>query len=105
MIKRAGENVAASEVESVLNDHPDVFDSAVIGVPDAIRDESIKAFVVSRSGTSIVSGELIAWCERRLARFKVPSQVEFVDELPRTSVGKIQKGVLRERERKDASPT
>jgi carnitine-CoA ligase len=105
MIKRAGENVAASEVESVLNDHPDVFDSAVIGIPDAIRDEAIKAFVVPRPGSAIAVSELIAWCEQRLAKFKVPSHLEFVDDLPRTSVGKVQKGALRARERKDVAPT
>jgi crotonobetaine/carnitine-CoA ligase len=105
MIKRAGENVAASEVESILNDHPDVFDAGVIGVPDAIRDEVIKAFVVRRPGASVREKELIAWCEQRLARFKVPSRVEFVDELPRTSVGKIQKGILREREQNNIRAT
>jgi crotonobetaine/carnitine-CoA ligase len=105
MIKRAGENIAAGEVESVLNDHPDVFDSAVIGVPDPIRDEAIKAFIVRRKGATTAEGALIDWCAQRLARFKVPSQIEFVDELPRTSVGKIQKEVLRARERNEVRPT
>lgn len=105
MIKRAGENVAAGEVESVLNEHPDVFDSAVIGVPDPMRDEAIKAFIVRRKGASTAEGALIDWCAQRLARFKVPSLIEFVDELPRTSVGKIQKEVLRERERNEVRPT
>jgi crotonobetaine/carnitine-CoA ligase len=105
MIKRAGENVAASEVESALNDHTDVLDSAVIGVPDAVRDEAIKAFVVLRPESSTTEGDLIAWCEQRLAGFKVPSQVEFVEELPRTPVGKIQKAILRSRERDEVRPT
>ena len=95
MIKRAGENVAASEVEAVLKDHPAVFDAAVIGVPDPIRDESIKAFVVPRDGTTPTAEELIAWCAERLAAFRVPEYVELRAELPRTSVGKIQKHVLR----------
>jgi crotonobetaine/carnitine-CoA ligase len=95
MIKRAGENVAASEVESVLKEHPAVFDVAVIGVPDPIRDEAIKAYVVARPGLTPTVDELIAWCAARLAKFRVPSLVELRAELPRTSVGKIQKHVLR----------
>lgn len=95
MIKRAGENVASSEVERVLNEHPAVFESAVVGVPDPIRDEAIKAFVVFHPGQTATEEELIAWCAARLARFKVPSFVEVVEQLPRTSVGKIQKHLLR----------
>src|SRR5919202_1292443 len=95
MIKRAGENVAASEVEAVLKDHPAVFDAAVIGVPDPMRDEAIKAYVVLREGRLATAEELIAWCAARLATFRVPEFVEFRPELPRTSVGKIQKHLLR----------
>jgi carnitine-CoA ligase len=95
MIKRSGENVAASEVEDVLKAHPAVFDAAVIGVPDPIRDEAIKAFVIAREGSSTTAEELIAWCAERLARFRVPEFIEFRTELPRTSVGKIQKHLLR----------
>ena len=95
MIKRAGENIAASEVESVIKDYPGVFDVAVVGVPDAMRDEAIKAYVVLHEGSSIASEDIISWCSIRLAKFKVPSAIEFVAELPRTSVGKIQKHLLR----------
>lgn len=97
MIKRAGENVAASEVEAVLKAHPAVFDAAVIGVPDPLRDEAIVAFVVLRADAdpSPTAAEIVAWCAGRLARFRVPQLVEFRAELPRTSVGKIQKHLLR----------
>jgi crotonobetaine/carnitine-CoA ligase len=95
MIKRAGENVAASEVEAVLKDHPAVFDAAVIGVPDPIRDEAIKAYVVLCADCIATAEEIRAWCAERLATFRVPEFVEFRDELPRTSVGKIQKHLLR----------
>ncbi len=95
MIKRAGENVAASEVEAVVAQHPDVFDCAVIGVPDEIRDEKIQAYVVARPGASVDAQAIIAWCRERLAAFRVPEIVTFRDELPRTSVGKVQKHVLR----------
>jgi crotonobetaine/carnitine-CoA ligase len=99
MIKRAGENVAASEVEAVANAHPNVFESAAIGVPDPVRDEAIKLFVVRTEGTKLSQESLLAYCEERLAKFKVPGSIEFVDKLPRTSVGKIQKELLRRRER------
>ncbi len=95
MIKRAGENVAASEVEAVILQHPKVFDCAVIGVPDAMRDEKIKAVVVPHPGAHVSAEDLIAWCRERLAKFRVPELVEFREELPRTSVGKIQKHLLR----------
>ena len=95
MIKRSGENVAASEVESVLKEHPAVFDAAVIGVPDPIRDEAIKAFVILREGATASADDLIAWGAARLARFRVPEVIEFRTEFPRTSVGKIQKHLLR----------
>ncbi|MBS1676284.1 MAG: AMP-binding protein [Actinobacteria bacterium] len=94
MIKRAGENVAASEVEAVLLDHPDVAETAVVGVPDAMREEAIIAFVVPR-GEGATEGELLEWCAARLAKFRVPSEVATVNELPRTPVGKIQKHLLR----------
>jgi carnitine-CoA ligase len=98
MIKRAGENVSASEVERVLNEHPAVFESACIGVEDSVRDQAIKAFVVWHQGATASEQELLAWCRERLSRFKVPSTIEILDGLPRTSVGKIQKHLLSARE-------
>jgi crotonobetaine/carnitine-CoA ligase len=91
MIKRAGENVSASEVEETLKQHPAVFDAAVLGVPDPVRDQSIKAFVIVREHTAATADELIAWCRARLSAYKVPEAVEFRETFPRTSVGKIQK--------------
>ncbi|WP_240375665.1 AMP-binding protein [Bacillus piscicola] len=97
MIKRAGENVAASEVENVLMEHPAVYESAVIGIPDPIRDEAIKAFVIVKEGRSISEEKLIDFCRERMAKFKVPDVIELVEDFPRTSVGKIQKHQLRKR--------
>lgn len=71
MIKRAGENVAASEVEDVLEQHSAVFDAAVVGVPDPVRDQSVKAYVIVREQATATAGELIAWCRARLSPFKV----------------------------------
>lgn len=97
MIKRSGENVAASEVERVVNAHPGVFESAAVGEPDPVRDEAIVVHVVRDQESVVTEAELLAWCEQRLAPFKVPSHVRFTDRLPRTSVGKIRKDALRER--------
>lgn len=94
MIKRAGENVSATEVEDVLMEHPAVAEAAVIGVCDPIRDQAVKAFVVPQQGQEVSVDELLAYCTCRLANFKVPSIVEVVEELPHTSVGKIAKKLL-----------
>jgi crotonobetaine/carnitine-CoA ligase len=91
MIKRAGENVSASEVEDTLKQHPAVFDAAVVGVPDPVRDQAIRAYVILNDGAAASAEDLIAWCRSRLSPFKVPGAVEFRATFPRTSVGKIQK--------------
>jgi crotonobetaine/carnitine-CoA ligase len=96
MIKRAGENVSASEVEDALRGHPAVFDAAVVGVPDPVRDQAILAYVILRDGTRASADDLIAWCRERLSTFKVPERIEFRDAFPRTSVGKIQKHLFRQ---------
>jgi crotonobetaine/carnitine-CoA ligase len=96
MIKRAGENVATGEVERVVNDHPAVFESAAYGVPDEMRDEAIHVAIVLHPGTELSADELLAHCRAQLAKFKVPDEVHFVESLPRTSVGKIQKHLLRQ---------
>lgn len=95
VIKRAGENIAAGEVERVLNEHPAVAESAVIGVFDPLRDEAVKAYVVLKPGAAASDEELVAWCARYLAKFKVPSFIEHRPELPKTSIGKIMKYQLR----------
>jgi long-chain acyl-CoA synthetase len=71
-------------------------EAAVIGRPDAYRGESVKAFVVLKTGVTATSGELIAHCEAGLAEFKIPSEIEFRESLPKTAVGKVLHRVLRE---------
>ena len=95
MIKRAGENIAAGEVERVLGDHPAVAECAVIGVFDPMRDEAVKAVVVLRAGYTATDEDLAIWCARALAKFKVPTLFEYRDALPKTSIGKIMKYQLR----------
>jgi crotonobetaine/carnitine-CoA ligase len=98
VIKRGAENVSASEVEKVLMEHPAVLECAVIGIPDAIKDEAVKAFVVARPDTHVTVEELLAHCAGRLAKFKVPQFIVVRDALPKTSIGKIEKKVLRREE-------
>lgn len=92
LIKRAGENVSTVEVEGTLNQHPSVRESAVVGEQDAMYDQIVVAYVVLEA--DVEADELIAWCAERLAKFKVPARVEFLDDLPRTPVGKIQKHLI-----------
>jgi crotonobetaine/carnitine-CoA ligase len=95
LIKRAGENISTVEVEGALWDCPGVLDVCVVGVPDEMRDEAVVAVVVPKPGAALDAQAVQAHCAGRLAPFKVPQRVEFVDSLPRTSVGKIQKQVVR----------
>jgi crotonobetaine/carnitine-CoA ligase len=96
VIKRAGENVSSSEVEAVIKGHPSVEDAAVVGVPDPVRDEAVKAFVILKPDATATEEDIKSWCAERLAHFKVPEFIEFRSEFPRTSVGKIQKHLLRQ---------
>ena len=96
-MKVSGENVSIVEVESILSEHPGVLEAAVVGLPDDIRDEVPVAFVVPAPDGDLPSLEdLFDWCERRLTKAKRPKQITFLDELPRTSVGKIRKYLLLE---------
>jgi crotonobetaine/carnitine-CoA ligase len=96
IIKRGGENVSASEVERVLLEHDGIVQAAVIAVPDPMRDEAVKAFVVLAEDETLTEGDVQSHCAGRLARFKIPTIVEFRSELPMTSIGKVEKRRLRE---------
>ena len=96
MLKVAGENVSIVEVETVLSAHPGVLEAAVVGAPDPIRDEVPVAFVVPAPEAAPTEAELAAWCEEHLAKAKRPRTFTFLTQLPRTSVGKIRKFLLRE---------
>ena len=97
VLKVSGENVSVVEVESTLAEHPAVLEAAVVGRPDDIRDEVPAAFVVAADPAAPPSiAELDAWCGERLAKAKRPAAITLIDELPRTSVGKIRKFLLAE---------
>jgi long-chain acyl-CoA synthetase len=96
-INAAGYKVWPREVEDVLYGHPAVREAAVVGVPDAYRGETVKAFVSLRPGERADADELIAFCRERMAAYKYPRVVELVDDLPRTASGKVLRRVLRDR--------
>ena len=94
MVKRAGENISTSEIEDILMQHPSIAEAAVIGVPDPIRDQAIKAFVRFHDGCSLTEDELRDYCCNHMAAFKIPSFFEIVDDFPRTCSMKIEKKLL-----------
>jgi long-chain acyl-CoA synthetase len=96
MINAAGYKVWPREVEDVLYGHPAVREVAVVGVPDPYRGETVKAFVSLKPGSSVTAEEVVAWAKERMAAYKYPRSVEFVDELPKTTTGKILRRELRD---------
>jgi long-chain acyl-CoA synthetase len=96
MIVSGGENVYPIEVENALIEHPAVEDVAVIGVPDERWGETVKAIVVRKAGSDPNPEDLIAFARERLARYKCPTSVDFIEALPRNPSGKILKRELRE---------
>jgi len=97
VIIRGGNNIHASDVESVLYDHPGVLDAAVVGMPHKVLGEDVAAFIVLNAGASVSADELKAHAAERLADYKVPRRFEFVEELPRNATGKVLKADLRAR--------
>ena len=95
LIIRGGENIAPSEIESFLYQHPDIQQVQVVGVPDEKFGEAVAAFVIPRPGSSLTAEDLIGFCRGRIATFKIPSVVRFVSEFPVTASGKIKKFELR----------
>jgi acyl-CoA synthetase (AMP-forming)/AMP-acid ligase II len=96
MVISGGVNIYPAEIEAALHAHPAVMDAAVIGVPDEQWGESVKAVVQLRPGATATESELIAFCAERLASYKKPRSIDFVDELPRDAAGKLLKRKIRE---------
>ena len=98
MIVSGGENVFPIEVENLLADHEDIYEVSVIGVPDDEFGQRLKAFVVTKPGRTLTEEAVKEYVRGNLARYKIPREVVFLDELPRNPTGKVLKRVLRERE-------
>lgn len=100
-IKHKGYRISASEIEAVLQEHPAVIESCVVGIPDSQVGERIKAFVVLKKDIKGVTGyELIKWCRKRLVNYKIPQYIEFRDMLPKSKVGKLLRREIRSEEKK-----
>ena len=91
-----GENVYPAEVEKVLSQCSGISDVAVIGVPDDRWGEAVKALVVLQPGSEISAQDIIAYAQQRIARFKCPKSIDFIESVPRNPSGKILKKILRE---------
>lgn len=106
MVRRGDENISSEEVERVLNSHPQVAESAVIAVPDLIRGEEVKAYIVLKSGATsntVPPEEIWNFCKPHLAAFKVPRFIEYRAELPKTPSSKVQKNILRDESKRASS--
>ena len=97
MILTGGENVYSTEVENVLYMHSAILECAVIGVADQKWGEAVKAVVVLKPGRQATEAQIIQFCKDRMAHYKAPKTVEFIEALPKTGSGKIQKKELRDR--------
>ena len=101
LIKPSGFQVWPREVEEVLQDHPAIQDVGVAGVPDPKRGETVKAWIVLTEGATLDRAELKEWCSDLLAKYKIPTEIEFRDELPKTHVGKLlRRELVREHKEK-----
>jgi acyl-CoA synthetase (AMP-forming)/AMP-acid ligase II len=96
MIKVSGQLVFPSEVEEVLHKHPRVSEAAVVGVPDSIRGEIVKAFVVSKDKDPLSAQDIKDFCRAHLAHFKMPHDIQFMDALPKNRAGKVDKVSLKQ---------
>jgi long-chain acyl-CoA synthetase len=103
IIIRGGENVSPREVEEVLLEIPQIMDAGVIGIPDKVYGEEIKAFCVLRKGETLGTGDIIAYCKGKLPTYKVPKAVQIVEALPKNMLGKLLRAELRSIEKQGKS--
>ena len=105
LIVTGGENVYSSEVEAVLNRHPDVLEVAVIGIPDEIYGEKVLAVATAKSGFDLTQTELIDFCRNKIGGYKIPKEIHIVENLPRSALGKVLKTELRKKYSEDGPDT
>jgi carnitine-CoA ligase len=96
VVRRRGENISSYEVERVLNDHPNIFESAVIGVPSELSEEEVMGVVILQEGVELQPEELLDFCQDRMAHFAVPRFIRFVKELPKNTSQRVEKYKLRQ---------
>ncbi len=98
LIISGGYNIYPREIDEVLHEHPKVKEAVTVGIPSPTRGEIVKAFIVPQPGENLTRAEIISFCRQKLANYKIPKQIEFRDELPKTMVGKVLRRALREEE-------
>jgi long-chain acyl-CoA synthetase len=98
MIIAGGYNIYPVELDNVLFDHPKILEACTVGVKDEYRGETVKAFIVVKEGENLTEEEVTAYCRENLAAYKVPKIIEFINELPKSAVGKILRRKLKEME-------
>jgi long-chain acyl-CoA synthetase len=98
MIIAGGFNIYPRDIDEVLYEHPKIKEACAVGIPDPYRGETVKAFIVPREGETLTAEEVILFCREKLAAYKTPKQVEFVEDLPKSTVGKVLRRKLREME-------
>jgi len=98
MIIAGGYNIYPVELDDVLMGHPKILEACTIGIPDEYRGETVKAFIVVKEGQELTEDEVVTYCKENLAAYKVPKIIEFIDELPKSAVGKILRRKLKEME-------
>ena len=96
MIVASGYNVYPNEIDNILFSHPKILEACTIGVPDPYRGETVKSFIVVRPGQTLTEAEVSAFCKEKLAAYKVPKQIAFIDALHKSAVGKILRKELRQ---------
>jgi len=96
VIRRRGENISSFEMETIVNQHPDIAEAALHAVPSEFMEDDVKATVVLREGSDLTGADLIEWATPRIPRFALPRYVEFRSELPKNASGRVLKFQLRE---------
>ena len=97
LIIRGGFNIYPRDVEEVLYQHPALLDAAVVGVPDPVMGEEVKAFLVLKKDQAATEQDIIDYCQQHLGKYKCPKHIEFIENIPRNPIGKVLRKELRER--------
>ena len=100
LIVASGFNIYPNEIDDMLFSHPKIIEACCIGVPDEYRGETVKAYIVVQPGETLTKEEIISYCKEKLTAYKIPKEIEFIDELPKSAIGKILRRELREIDKK-----
>jgi len=100
LIVASGFNIYPNEIDGILFSHPKILEACCIGIPDEYRGETVKAYIMVKPGETLTKEEVISYCREKLAAYKVPKEIEFIDELPKSAIGKILRRELREIDKK-----